>query len=131
MRVLLDTHIMLWALVADPRLPRAAIDLIADAGNDIHVSAASIWEVAVKHALARGTANDMPISGPEALAHCDAAGYDLLSITPAHAAAVSDLPMLHRDPFDRMLVAQALLEPMRLITHDGAVKAYDANIILV
>jgi len=122
---------MLWALTADRRLPEMAASLISDPDNDIYVSAASLWEISIKHSLARGSPQDMPISGKQALAYCESAGYDFLAVTVAHAAAVSDLPALHRDPFDRMLVAQAKLEPMRLLTHDAAVGAYDADIILV
>jgi PIN domain nuclease of toxin-antitoxin system len=73
----------------------------------------------------------MPVSGPDALAYFRAAGYDFLSVTAEHAAAVAALPSFHRDPFDRLLVAQAMNEPMHLITHDPLVKAYSDNIMLV
>ncbi len=131
MRLLLDTHILLWALLDDARLPKEARALILDHLSEICVSSASIWEIAVKHSLARGSPSDMPISGEQALFWCRAAGYTMVPITAEHAAAVGKLPPLHRDPFDRLLVAQALHDPLRLITHDAAVKAYDPNIILV
>ena len=130
MRLLLDTHIALWAIVADPRLPRPAQDLISDPENAIHVSAASVWEITIKHGLARGGANDMPISGTAALRFFRQAGYELLAVNADHAAAVESLPSLHRDPFDRILIAQALLEPLRLMTHDPMVKAYSENALL-
>ena len=131
MRLLLDTHIALWALVDDSRLPRRAAELIADPANTIAVSAASIWEIALKHALGRGGPNAMPLSGREAMTYFAQAGYDLLPISPEHAAAVETLSGLHADPFDRMLVAQALAEPMRLLTHDTALAGYGDMVLKV
>jgi PIN domain nuclease of toxin-antitoxin system len=130
-KLLLDTHVALWAIAADTRLPRSAQLLVADPSNDIFLSAASIWEITIKYALNRGRPNDMPVSGPQALAYFKAAGYGFLSVTAEHAAAVSNLPDLHRDPFDRIIVAQALYEPLRLITHDAQVGAYSDSIELV
>jgi PIN domain nuclease of toxin-antitoxin system len=131
LRLLLDTHIVLWALLDDPRMPQAARALILDPAAEICVSAASIWEIAIKHSLARGLPDDMPITGAQGLHWCRRAGYTVLPVTGEHAAAAGALPQLHRDPFDRLLVVQALHEPMRLLTHDPAVKAYDAGIVLV
>lgn len=131
MRLLLDTHIALWAVVDDPRLPAMARSLIADPANDIVVSATSLWEIAIKHALARGGPNDMPLSAVEALGHFRASGYAVLEIEAAHVLAVETLPPLHGDPFDRMLVAQALSVPLRLLTHDGRVARYSDTVILV
>lgn len=121
MRILLDTHIALWALIDSPRLPRKARDLILDAENTIYFSAASVWEIAIKHRLARG---DMPVSGSEARKLLKEAGYIELPITSSHAAATEELPLHHSDPFDRILVAQAVSEPMRLLTHDSKLPAY-------
>lgn len=131
MRVLLDTHIALWAIVDAPQLPAKARDLIADPANYVHISAASIWEIAIKHALARGGPNDMPVSGTDALAYFEAAGYILVGISAQHAAAVESLPALHSDPFDRLLVAQSLAEPFRLLTHDPTVAQYSDTIALL
>jgi len=128
LRLLLDTHVALWALTDDPRLSQRARALIADPENDVLVSAASVWEVAIKHALGRG---DMPISGDQALDWFRQAGYQLLPIAPEHAAAVEHLPDHHRDPFDRMLVAQATAEPLRLLTHDPLVLRYGDMAIAV
>ena len=128
MHLLLDTHVALWALLDDARLPERGRELIADADNTITVSAASVWEIAIQHGLARG---DMPVSGAQALQWFRRAGYALLDIKPEHAAAVETLPPLHADPFDRLLVAQALAEPLRLITNDRAVAAYSDSVILV
>lgn len=127
----MDTHIALWAIVDDPRLPRRAAELITDPDNTVAVSAASVWDIALKHALGRGGPNAMPISGREAVTYFREAGYDLLSISPEHAAAVEALPVLHPDPFDRLLVAQALTEPMRLLTHDAALSGYGEMVLKV
>jgi PIN domain nuclease of toxin-antitoxin system len=129
LRLLLDTHIALWAVVDDPRLSVRARDLIADPDGEVFVSAASLWEIAIKHALARGAPSDMPISGQEALGYFRRAGYELLDISPAHVVAVETLPMLHADPFDRILVAQAMSVPLRLLTHDPTVARYSDSII--
>lgn len=131
MRLLLDTHIALWAVIDDRRLSAMARDLIDDPANDIVVSTASLWEIAIKHALARGTPNDMPISAPEAFGYFRQSGYELLDIAPAHVMAVETIPTLHADPFDRILVAQALSVPLRLMTHDPTVAAYSDSIIAV
>lgn len=131
MRLLLDTHIALWAIADDPRLSAKARDLIDDPANQIVISAASIWEIAIKHALARGSPNDMPISGPQALGYFTDAGFELLDISPLHAASVGTLPPVHADPFDRILVAQALATPLRLLTHDPRVAALSDTVIAV
>jgi len=128
LRLLLDTHVALWALTDDPRLSQRARALIEDPANDVLVSAASVWEIAIKHALGRG---DMPISGDKALDWFRRAGYQLLPIVPEHAAAVEHLPDHHRDPFDRLLVSQAITEPLRLLTHDPLVIRYGDVVIAV
>lgn len=131
MNLLLDTHIALWAIADDPRLPAQARDLIADPANEVFVSAASVWEIAIKHALARGHANDMPISGEIALGYFREAGFKLLDISAAQAAGVESLPRLHADPFDRILLAQALSVPLRLLTQDGKLAAYGDGVLAV
>ena len=112
-------------------LPTQARGMIADPANDVFVSAASLWEIAIKFALARGAPNDMPISAQTALDHFRAAGYQMLDISPTHVVAVEGLPMLHADPFDRILVAQALTVPLRLLTHDLRVARYSDTVIAV
>jgi PIN domain nuclease of toxin-antitoxin system len=131
LRLLLDTHIALWAILGDRRLPKAARGLIEDLGNDISVSAASVWEITIKHGLGAGRHNAMPISGPNALMYFKNAGYGLLAVTGDHAAAVAGLPPLHADPFDRILVAQAAVEPLRLLTRDKHLAAYGAMVMTV
>ena len=131
MRLLLDTHVALWAITNHPRLADKARGLIADPDNHVYVSAATIWEISIKHALARGAPGDMPISGGEARRYFEQAGYLMLAISAEHAAAVESLPALHADPFDRMLIAQARIEPLRLLTHDAQVADYGEPIIRV
>jgi len=128
MRLLLDTHIGLWALTADKRLSAEARALIGDPDNLVYISVVSVWEIAIKHGLGRAS---IPFSGADAVRYFAEAGYEWLDIRPQHAAAVETLPMLHADPFDRLLVAQALIEPLRLITHDPMVAAYTDTILLV
>ncbi len=128
MRLLLDTHIALWAIADSPRLKVTARRLIQAPENEVFVSAATVWEIAIKHGLGRG---DMPISGETALVYFRDAGYRLLPVSPEHAAAVENLPQHHADPFDRLLIAQALTEPLRLLTHDATVASYSDSIMLV
>jgi PIN domain nuclease of toxin-antitoxin system len=130
-KLLLDTQIALWAIADDNRLSAKARRLIEDAENDIVVSAATVWEISIKHALARGGPNDMPISGEEALGYFKDAGFALLGISPTHVAAVEALPPLHADPFDRILVAQALSTPLCLLTHDQRIVGYSDLVIAV
>ena len=131
MRLLLDTHVALWAITDDASLSRRALELIAEPANQVTISAATLWEIGIKYRLARKGQGRMPISAAEALGYFQASGYDLLAISPAHAVAAADLPALHADPFDRMLVAQSLEEPLRLLTHDALVAAYSDSIIQV
>ena len=126
MNLLLDTHVALWAIVDSPRLPKDARAQIASPENNIWISAASVWEIAIKNSLGCG---DMPVTAREALNFFDAAGYLLLPVTAAHAAQVEALPRHHQDPFDRILVAQALAEPLRLMTHDPVVARYSDSIL--
>jgi PIN domain nuclease of toxin-antitoxin system len=128
MRLLLDTHVALWAIADSPAMPEEARLLILSAANDVYVSAASIWEIAIKHALGR---RSMPVSARDAKEYFEEAGYLLLPVTAEHAVFVEDLPPHHRDPFDRLLVAQALSEPMRLVTHDRVIAKYGATTVLV
>lgn len=127
-RLLLDTHIALRAITDSPQLAAHARSLILDPANSIHVSTASVWEIAIKHMLGRG---GMPVSATQAAAHFQAAGYTELPIVNAHIAMLETLPPHHADPFDRLLVAQALAEPLRLLTHDATVSRYSDSIILV
>lgn len=131
MRLLLDTHVALWAVTDDARLSRRAVALIEDPGNSVSVSAATIWEVAIKHGLRRSGAADYVVSADLAMKALSESGYNLLPITPVEAAAVGSLPPHHPDPFARLIVAQALAGPYRLITHDRALGLYSDTVILV
>lgn len=128
MNLLLDTHVALWALTDSPRLSAKARALVTAPGARVWVSAATLWEITIKHGLGRG---DMPISGEQALRWFREAGFRLLAIQPEHVVAVADLPLHHADPFDRLLVAQAWVEPMRLVTHDATVALYSDTILKV
>ena len=126
MKILLDTHILLWWMAGDRRLPRPARLAIVDPANRIFVSIASLWETAVKFSLKRVVAD------PEALR--DAAerdGFSLLAIEARHCSAVARLPRRHHDPFDRLRVALALVEPMRLLTHDTQLARYSDTVAVV
>lgn len=119
MRLLLDTHALLWSLGDPDRLDAEARGAIQDAQNDVLVSAASVWEMAIKSALGKLSTPD------DLLAQLRLNRFDALDVTLHHAQAVEDLPMLHRDPFDRMLVAQARSDGLRLVTRDPLVQQYD------
>jgi PIN domain nuclease of toxin-antitoxin system len=124
--VLLDTHVALWAVTGSERLSQRTTDLILQA-DEVYVSAASLWEIAIKHALGRG---QMPVSAEQALQAFEDSGYRLLPVHADHAVRVESLPLLHADPFDRLLVAQALQEPLTLLTSDRAVAAYSEAVLL-
>ena len=127
MRLLLDTHAAIWALIAPEKLGGKIRELIDDEANSIWVSAVSIWEISIKHKLKKHSSP--PFSGTEAIRYFEHAGYGLLPVTVEHAAMVDNLPLLHADPFDRLLIAQALSEPMRLVSRDRRVAAYSDTII--
>lgn len=128
MNLLLDTHAALWAITDSPRLPAKARDLIVSPKTTVWISAASLWEITVKYSLGRG---DMPVSGQDAQGYFRASGYQFLAVEPEHAVAAGELPPHHQDPFDRLLVAQALVEPMRLMTHDPLVALYSDTVIKI
>jgi PIN domain nuclease of toxin-antitoxin system len=128
LNLLLDTHVALWAITDSPKLTLKARELIASPRTTVWISVASVWEIAIKHALGRG---DMPVSGQEAGRYFRESGYRFLPIETEHAFAVQDLAVHHHDPFDRLLVAQALVEPMRLMTHDPMVARYSDTIIKI
>jgi PIN domain nuclease of toxin-antitoxin system len=121
--LLLDTHVALWAITDHPRLGDRARELIQSPRATVWVSVVSLWEIAIKHALQRG---DMPVAAGDALHWFRESGYRLLPVEAEHAVAVETLPPLHADPFDRLLVAQAQTEPLRLLTHDPLVAGYGA-----
>lgn len=128
MNLLLDTHVALWAITDSDRLSRTARELITADRAVVWVSVVSLWEIAIKHSLGRG---DMPVSAKAAAGYFRASGFRVLAIQAEHTMGIEDLPAIHADPFDRLLVAQALAEPMRLLTHDALVARYSDTIIAV
>jgi PIN domain nuclease of toxin-antitoxin system len=123
-RLLLDTHIALWTVTDSARLPPKTRSLIEHPEARLFVSVVSIWEIAIKFALRRGRPSDMPISAQRMMALVAGAQCEVLPVAPAHALELETLPLLHGDPFDRMLVAQARAEPLRLLTADARLGAY-------
>src|SRR3954454_888915 len=117
-RLLLDTHVVLWAVGKVAALSPTARTLLGDPENESLVSIASLWEIAIKRSLGKlNVADELP-------SKIDASGFDWLGITREHAWAVRSLPHHHRDPFDRLLVAQALTERLPLISNDARLDAY-------
>lgn len=121
MRLLLDSHVVLWLLTDDGRLSAGARTLIGAANAKCYVSAATWWELAIRES--RGVSR-LPLPLTEIRTAALYAGVRELPVTASHALRIAELPLLHRDPFDRMLIAQAISEPMRLVTADAQVLAY-------
>lgn len=127
MRLLLDTHVAVWSVSDTSRLPHAAMDTIADGANEVFVSLVTLWEIAVKHGLPPSRRLNMGVE--KAVHYFEQAPYKFLPLTIQHIGAVSTLADLHRDPFDRMLVAQALHESIALVTFDRALIGYHPLIV--
>ncbi|MEI6145161.1 MAG: type II toxin-antitoxin system VapC family toxin [Methylococcales bacterium] len=128
MNLLLDTYVALWAITDNPKLSQKARELIESPRSVIWISSATLWEIAIKHSLGKG---DMPVSSQQAMHYFQESGYRFLAIEAEHTIAVEALPNHHQDPFDRILIAQALAEPMRLMTHDQLVALYSDTIIKI
>jgi PIN domain nuclease of toxin-antitoxin system len=126
-RLLLDTQIAIWAVSGTRALPARARELMQSGSAELIVSTVSIFEIATKHSL--GRPSEPPFSGRAAARIFIEAGFELLAVLPEHASAVDELPWLHRDPFDRLLVAQAVAEPLRLVTADRQLAAYSDFVI--
>jgi len=122
MKLLLDTHAIIWWLSGDTRLSEVAQTAIRQAGADAAVSVASVWEASIKRAAGR-------LKGPDLSAAVVAAGLPFLCIDERHAKLAGELPALHRDPFDRMLVAQAMVEGVPIVTADGNIGRYGVRVI--
>jgi PIN domain nuclease of toxin-antitoxin system len=122
MRLLLDTHVFLWYITADPRLPATFRTAIQDPANEVYLSAASVWEAVIKYGLGK-----LPLPAPPAdylPRQRDAHGIASLPVDEGAMPHLAGLPPLHRDPFDRLLVAQALQHGLTVVTVDPAVAAY-------
>jgi PIN domain nuclease of toxin-antitoxin system len=125
---LLDTHLLLWAAGNPDRLPAAARRLLDDLQNELIFSSVSLWEVAIKHGLGRG---DFRVDARLLRRGLLDNGYGELPITSEHAVALDGLPAIHKDPFDRILVAQSMVEGITLLTTDPLVAQYPAPIRMV
>ena len=124
MNLLLDTHVLLWWIDANPTLSEKAKSKIADGNNLVFVSSAVIWEIHIKQALGK---LEIPSNFRKVL---DRQPFEMLAISAEHAHAVGDLPAHHRDPFDRMLIAQATVERLTLVTRDTIIRNYKIPVII-
>jgi PIN domain nuclease of toxin-antitoxin system len=125
MNLLLDTHVLLWAAGAPERLPAAARALLESNEHRLMFSAASLWEIAIKRGLGR---EDFRVDLRVRRRGLEDAGYEELPVTGMHALALEQLPAIHRDPFDRILIAQTLVEGVTLLTADAIVARYPGPI---
>jgi len=121
MKLLLDSHLLLWAAGSPERLPVAARSLLENPDNELMFSAASLWEIAIKRGLGR---NDFQVDARVLRRGLLDNGYSELPVTSEHAVAIDALPPIHRDPFDRILITQAQLEGITLVTADATVAQY-------
>ena len=128
MRLLLDTHLLLWAAASSKRLSPEAREILEDGTNEAYYSAASIWEIAIKSSIAR---KDFRIDLDALRSALPKMQLVELPITASHAAGVIRLPPIHRDPFDRLLVAQSMAEPLTLLTNDALLAEYGASVRVV
>lgn len=127
MRLLLDTHVAIWATNTPDRLPTHIRNSLLESAGSVAVSVASVWEIAIKYPL--GRADAPPLSTHQAIAEFEAAGFSLLDIAAAHAAMVERLPPIHADPFDRLMLAQAIVESLQLVTYDRHLSRYDVGLL--
>jgi PIN domain nuclease of toxin-antitoxin system len=124
MKILLDTHALLWWLADDSRLGEAARDLIADPSNEVLVSAVSLWEIVVKVRVGKLDADIAEI-----LEAVDHEGFEILDILAEHLVALAKLPLHHRDPFDHLLIAQAIADDLTLMSSDENVPHYPVKMV--
>lgn len=125
MRLLLDTHVFLWWLQDNPKLSKKARSIIV-AASEVHISSASIWEASIKAGIGK-----LDIDADELVMEIANSGFKELPISAKHAAAVRCLPDVHRDPFDRILIAQAISEPLRFLTADSLLKSYSELVEII
>jgi len=124
--ILLDTHAAIWFFDDNKKLSKAAVDAIYDLNKMIYISIASVWEIAIKLGTGKFTLCNGIDDFIEAIYNND---FDLIDVSLDHIKVVKDLPLIHRDPFDRMLVAQAMVEDMAIMTVDENIMKYDVSII--
>jgi PIN domain nuclease of toxin-antitoxin system len=123
-KLLLDSHALLWWLVADPKLDPGARQAIADPSSIVYVSAATVWELAIKAALGK-----LDFGATDLVEEIEENDFFELAITARHALAAATLPRHHDDPFDRMLIAQAKIEALTIVTRDTAFRAYGVPLV--
>jgi PIN domain nuclease of toxin-antitoxin system len=128
MRVLLDTHVLLWLLSGQSRIDKSTRDVLSDPANDVLFSAASIWEIAIKSQLGR---LDFDYRSEEIAQAARESGLEELPVRSSAASRVASLPMHHRDPFDRLLIAQAIAEPAWFYTADAILSSYSELVTLI
>ena len=132
MNLLLDTHLLIWALNEDPRLPDKAREMLLDPDNAVYYSAVSIWEVSIKHV---NHPDNVTFTGKELSQYCQEAGFLPVEMRDKHVYALETLSRAegappHRDPFDRMLIAQAKAENLSFLTHDSLLPYYEEPCII-
>ena len=132
MKVLIDTHIAIWAVADDPKLSEAARDILLDESNEIYYSTASIWEVVIKH---MAHPEKVSIDGDTLAQSCENTGFKVLPILNKHTFALKDLKYpdkapRHNDPFDRIMIAQAKIEEMKFLTHYALIPYYNEPFII-
>ncbi len=132
MKILIDTHIAIWAVLNDPKLPGRAKDIILDEGNEIFYSTASVWEITIKHML---HPDRLRISGSLLEKGCEDNGYLVLPVFNKHVSALETLKRpgnapRHNDPFDRIMIAQAKAENLMFLTHDSLIPYYGEPFII-
>ena len=128
MRLLIDTHVLIWLMVGSPKLTKRCLDLLGGEGCTLFFSAASLWEVALKH---ERKPDKIPVAAEQVERYCRECGIRQVPVRFEHALKTCELEKVHADPFDRMLVSQALVEGMKLVSHDEDVIAYGDAVIAV
>lgn len=128
MNVLLDTQIVLWVLENNSKLPKAARSILDNLENQLYVSSISIWEIVIKSAIGK---LPLPFPVSQLTRAVNRAGFEQLEFQYEHAAYVATLPLIHHDPFDRALLAQAFTQPMHLLTHDKTLSRYGGTVMLI
>lgn len=134
MKILLDTHMIIWALTNSPKFPQKAKELLLQPENDIYFSVISLWEIEIKRLI---KTDSLPITAQEISDYCKQAGFQLVSLQENSIYKLQELSRpetesLHKDPFDRILICQAISNNMKLLTHDSLIKGYNsANIFFV
>ena len=126
MKFLLDTHILIWSLQNNNHLSQQVREIVNNIDNEIYVSAASVWEIAIKSSI-----NKLNLSVEKVVETLHDSDYSPLPITFSHAAKTIQLPYYHNDPFDRILIAQTLVEKLTFITHDHKIKQYNIPLLFV